>query len=192
MKRRTFIQSSIAAGALLGMAERNEASGSESKPSKESSMNIVIAADPFAVDLKDAVVAHLKEKGYNVLDVGATKENELAYYDCAPTAAKALQDGKAERGILFCGTGAGMAIIANKYKGVNAVAVESVFSAKMARSVNDANVITMGAMIVAPWMAKEMVDTWLNTKHTEGLEQFGDFLKGAIKKVDAINAAQCK
>ncbi len=85
-----------------------------------------------------------------------------------------------------------MAIVANKFKGVNAVCVESVFAARMARVVNDANTLTMGAMIVAPWMAKEMVDTWLETKHTQGLEQFSDFLIDAVKKVDALNDMHCK
>ena len=195
MKRRTFLGTGLA-GALLATASGADANEKETKPveqaGKESKMNIVIAADPFAVDLKDAVVEHLKGKGYDVIDVGATKENELPYYDCAPAAAQLLQDGKADRGLLFCGTGAGMAIVANKYRGVNAVCVESVFAARMARSINDANVLTMGAMIVAPWMAKEMVDTWLETKHTEGLEQFADFLKSAVDKVDAINTLQCK
>ena len=104
-------------------------------------MNIVIAADPFAVELKDAVVEHLKAKGHTINDVGAQKDQELAYYDCAPTAARVLQEGKAERAILFCGTGAGMTIVANKFKGVNAVCVESVFSARMARVVNDSNAL---------------------------------------------------
>ena len=155
-------------------------------------MRIVIAADPFAVDLKDSVVEHLKEKGHTITDVGAQKDVERAYYDCASTAAKALQEGEAERAILFCGTGAGMTIVANKFKGVNAVCVESVFSARMARVINDSNVLTMGAMIVAPWLAGEMVDAWLETKHTEGLEQFADFLKCAVGEVDATSEAQCR
>jgi len=191
MKRRTLLQAGLAGAAIIATGTTAKAQ-SETKPTEESPMDIVIAADPFAVDLKDAVVEHLKEKGHTVLDVGATKDNQVAYYDCAPTAAKALQDGKAKRAILFCGTGAGMAIVANKFKGVNAVCVESVFAARMARSINDANVLTMGAMIVAPWMANEMVDAWMDTKHTEGLEQFSDFLKGALKEVDDINRAQCK
>jgi ribose 5-phosphate isomerase B len=191
MKRRTLLQAGLAGAALVAAGATAKAQ-SESKTTKETPMDIVIAADPFAVDLKDAVVEHLKEKGHTVLDVGATKDNQLAYYDCAPTAAKAVQEGKAKRGILFCGTGAGMAIVANKFKGVNAVCVESVFAARMARSINDSNVLTMGAMIVAPWMANEMIDAWLETKHTEGLEQFSDFLKDALGKVDDINQAQCK
>ena len=195
MRRRTFLGTGLA-GALLTTAGGAGSSGKETRPvkqaGKESKMNVVIAADPFAVDLKDAVAEHLKGKGYSLIDVGSTKEKELPYYDCAPAAAQLLQDAKAERGVLFCGTGAGMAVVANKYRGVNAVCVESIFSARMARAINDANVLTMGAMIVAPWLANEMVDAWLETKHTEGLEQFADFLKGAVRKVDAINQSQCK
>ena len=153
-------------------------------------MKIVIAADPFAVELKDSVKEHLIEKGYEVLDVGATKDKEIPYYDCAPDACTLIQNGELERGILFCGTGAGMCIVANKFQGVQAVCVESLFSARMARAINDANVITMGAMIVAPWMAKEMVDIWLETRHTEGLDQFADFLRDACCKVNAIFQAR--
>ena len=80
-----------------------------------------------------------------------------------------------------------MSIVANKFKGVTASCVESVFAAKMARAINDSNVLTMGSMIVAEWMAKEMVDAWMKTKHTEGLEQFADFLKDATKKVNEID-----
>ena len=77
-----------------------------------------------------------------------------------------------------------------RFKGVNAVCVESVFSAKMARAINDSNVITLGAMIVAPWMAKAMVDAWLDTKHTEGLDSFAGFLKDACAKVNALDTGQ--
>ena len=150
-------------------------------------MNLVIAADPFALDLKEAVKTHLEEQGYKVIDAGAAADKEIAYYDGAAAACKLIQEGKADRGILFCGTGMGMSIVANKFTGVTASCVESVFAAKMARSINDSNVLTMGAMIVAEWMAKEMVDAWMKTKHTEGLEQFSEFLKDAVKKVDAID-----
>lgn len=183
MKRRTFIKAGLGTAAMVAAISRAEAS-------EEHTMNIVLAADPFAVDLKDAVKEHLETKGYTVLDAGATKDKEMPYYDAAPAAAKLLQSGKAARGVLFCGTGAGMCIVANKFKGVNAVCVESVFSAKMARAINDANVITLGAMIVAPWMAKAMVDTWLETKHTEGLDSFAGFLKDACAKVNALDTGQ--
>ena len=155
-------------------------------------MNLVIAADPFALDLKEAVKTHLEGQGHKVIDVGATSEKEVAYYDAAAAACKLIQEGRAQRGILFCGTGMGMSIVANKFKTVTASCVESVFAAKMARAINDSNVLTMGAMIVAEWMGKEMVDVWMKTKHTEGLEQFGDFLKDAVKKVNDIDQANHK
>lgn len=183
MERRAFLKAGLGAAAVAACSPRAEAS-------EEHKMNIVLAADPFAVDLKDAVKEHLVKKGYTVTDVGAAKDKEIPYYDAAPSAARLLQSGKAERGILFCGTGAGMCIVANKFKGVNAVCVESVFAAKMARAVNDANVITLGAMIVAPWMANAMVDAWLETKHTEGLEDFAGFLKDACAKVNALDTGQ--
>lgn len=183
MERRAFLKTGLGAAVVAAYVPRAHA-GEEQK------MDIVLAADPFAVDLKDDIKAHLEKKGHTVADVGAAKDREMPYYDAAPLAARMLQEGKAERAILFCGTGAGMCIVANKFKGVNAVCVESVFSARMARAINDANAITMGAMIVGPWMARAMVDAWLETKHTEGLEDFADFLKDACAKVNALDTGQ--
>lgn len=183
MNRRTFVKTSLGMAVLASQIPYANAE-------KEKKMNIVVAADPFAVELKDAIKEHLESKGYSVSDVGATKDSEMPYYDAAPAAAALIQSGKAERAILFCGTGAGMCIVANKFKGIQAVCVESVFAAKMARAINDANIITMGAMIVAPWMAKTMVDAWLETKHTEGLDEFADFLKDAQCKVNAMDTGR--
>jgi len=155
-------------------------------------MNIVVAADPFAIDLKDSVVKHLTEAGHKVIDVGAAKGKEVAYYDAGAAACKVIQEGKAQRGVLFCGTGMGMSIVANKFKGVTASCVESVYAAQMSRAINDSNVLTMGAMFIGAWKANAMVDAWMNTKHTEGLEGFADFLKQAVRKVDAIDQTNCK
>jgi ribose 5-phosphate isomerase B len=151
-----------------------------------------VAADPFAVELKDSVVKHLTEAGHKVVDVGTVKGKEIPYYDAAAAACKVIQDGKAQRGVLFCRTGMGMSIVANKFKGVTASCVESVYAAKMSRAINDSNVLTMGAMFTGHWKANAMVDAWMNTKHTEGLEQFADFLKQAVKKVDAVDQATRK
>lgn len=189
MDRRNFMRT-VCAGAILAGSSSKLSTASNHKES--SMMNLVIAADPFALELKEAVKKHLQEQGYKVIDAGATNTKEVPYYDAAAAACKLLQEGKAERGILFCGTGMGMSIVANKFKGVTASCVESVFAAKMARAINDSNVLTMGAMIVAHWMGKEMVDVWMKTSHTEGLEQFGDFLKDAVKQVDDIDQANRK
>ena len=149
-------------------------------------MKIVIAADPFALALKDSLVAHLKEKGHEVIDVGATQTRDIPYYDSAPIACKVLQDGRADRAILLCGTGQGMAIIANRFKGVVASVVESVFAAGMCRTINNANALCLGSMIWGDMMAQAAVDLFLERQFTEGLEQFADFLRDAEVKVDAI------
>ena len=149
-------------------------------------MKIVIAADPFALALKDSLVAHLKEKGHEVVDVGATQTTDIPYYDSAPVACKLLQDGNVERAILLCGTGQGMSVIANRFQGVVASVVESVYVAGMCRTINNANTLCLGAMIWGEMMAAEAVDVFLERKFTQGLEQFADFLKDAEIKVNAI------
>jgi ribose 5-phosphate isomerase B len=152
-------------------------------------MKIIIAADPFALALKNPIAAHLKEKGHEVIDLGATEEKAIPYYESCVTACQALQAGKGDRAILMCGTGMGMAVIANRFKGVTASVVESVFAARMCRSINNANALCLGSMIWGDWMAKVAVDAFLTTNLADGLEQFADFLKDADQKVAAIQPA---
>lgn len=188
MDRRTFLQSVTAATALgtLALETNVDAQDKLYNTEKDSMKKIIIAADPFAVGLKDAIVADLKTQGYDVTDVGSTTEKEIPYYDGAVAACKLLQADKSARGILLCGSGMGMSIVANKFKGISASVVESVFAAKMCRAINNANVLCLGAMIWGEWMAKEAVNVFLNTKFTEGLESLSEFLHDAVKKVDAI------
>jgi ribose 5-phosphate isomerase B len=183
--RREFV---VAAGMVAGGVALSRAQpGVVAETGKEQKMmKIVVAADPFAVGLKDAIVAHLKGKGYEVSDVGSTAATAVPYYDGAVAACKIMQAGVAERALLFCGTGMGMSIVANRFKGVTASVVESVFAAKMCRAVNNANALCLGQMIWGEWMAKEAVDVFLKTSFTEGLDAFAGFLKEAVQKVDAI------
>ena len=148
-------------------------------------MKLIIGADSFAYELKRAVGEHLKAKNISVID--ADNYSNIPYFDVAFDAANQVAQGKADGAILFCGTGAGMNIVANKVAGIRAVAVESVFSAKKAKAINNANIITMGAMIVGDFMACEMVDAWLDTKFAEGFEQLTDFLADAEKSVSDID-----
>lgn len=153
-------------------------------------MKLAIGADPFAYGLKKAVAQHLKNRGVEVMDMDSYAETP--YYDVAEKAAREISAGNADGAVLFCGTGAGMAIVANKICGVRAVCVESVFAAKKAKAINDANAITMGAMIIGEAMACEMVDAWLDTKFAEGFEQLREFLesaRGQVGKIDAANRA---
>lgn len=150
-------------------------------------MKLAIGADPFAYGLKKAVAQHLKNRGVEVMDMDSYAETP--YYEVAEKAAREISAGNADGAVLFCGTGAGMAIVANKICGVRAVCVESVFAAKKAKAINDANAITMGAMIIGEAMACEMVDAWLDTKFAEGFEQLREFLESARGQVGQIDAA---
>jgi ribose 5-phosphate isomerase B len=150
-------------------------------------MKIVIGADPFAAELKKAIVKHLSGKGIEIIDADAGES--IPYYESAQRACRMIQAGQADKGILLCGTGMGMAIVANKFSGITAACVESVFAAKMCKAINNAAVLTMGAMIVGEAMALHMVDAWLTTKFTEGLEPHADFLRQAVKCVAEIDNA---
>jgi ribose 5-phosphate isomerase B len=156
------------------------------------SMTIVVAADPFAVSMKEAIKEHLTKEGHLCIDVGSSGSKEVAYFVAAKAACKIIQDGKADRGILFCGSGMGVAIVAGKHLGIIAACVESVFAARMCRAINNANVLCLGAMIWGEWMAKEAVDVFLSTRHTEGLEGLKDFLVKSCEEVNAIDESTRK
>lgn len=148
---------------------------------------IIVAADPFALALEKAVVSHLHERGFEVKDLGADAARpDKPYYESAVDVCRALQRGEASRAFLFCGTGMGMSMIANRFAGVRAAVVESVWAAKMCRTINDANVCCMGQMVWGEGMARAAADAFLDTAFTEGLEPLADFLRDAREKVAAI------
>lgn len=157
-------------------------------------MKLIIGSDKSGFPLKEAVKAHLADKGYELIDVGMQSlEDFQPFFQVAPKAAEALEKGVTERALLFCGTGAGMAMVANKCKGAYAVVCESVYAAKMARVINNANVMTMGGWVVAPNMAIEMADAWLSASFHEGLpEDRQAFLCNAYEQVRAIEEQNMK
>jgi ribose 5-phosphate isomerase B len=147
-------------------------------------MKIVIGADISGYDLKVALMKYLDEKGIEYKDVGTPDPDRPdEYYDVAPAAAELIQSGEYDLGVLLCGTGMGMSQIANSYKGIRAACVESVYAAKMSRAINDSNVLCMGGFIVAPMMGVEMLDVFLTTHITEGLDSFHDFLLDARQRI---------
>lgn len=156
-------------------------------------MTIAIASDLSGFPLKKELVEHLKESGYTVLDFGIENENApQPYFIQAPKVAKAIQEGKAEKGILVCGTGQGMAIVANKHKGIYACVVDDIFSAERSKIVNNANVITLGGWITAPFAGKQIVDAWLAMSFTQKMEFKKDFLTNAFSQVQAIEEENLK
>ena len=136
-------------------------------------MKIAIGSDKSGFPLKEAVKGWLEENGYDFVDLGTLEEdNVIPYYEAAPLVSETVASGEADRGILCCGTGMGMSIVANKRRGVRAACCESVYAAKMCRAVNDANVLCMGGWLIAPWMGIEMARTFLSTDFTQDLEDW--------------------
>lgn len=136
-------------------------------------MKLAIGSDKSGFAVKEAIKAYLAEAGVDFDDLGTKDLNEVhPYYRVAGDVAPLVQNGTYEKAILICGTGAGMCVVSNKFKGVHAVACEGVYSARMARAINNANVLCMGGWIVGPEMAIEMVKAFLNTEWCEGLEDW--------------------
>lgn len=144
-------------------------------------MKVILGSDKSGFTLKEALKPVLQQWGHEIIEIGTTDPNVgVPFFKVAPEAAKYLQEGNADRAILICGTGMGMSQVANKYKGIRAACVESLYGAKMCRAINDSNVLCMGGWIIAPEMGIEMVRLFMETAHTEGLEPWRqDFLKNA-------------
>lgn len=132
-------------------------------------LTIAIGADDAATDLKNQVKSHLQSKGIEVVDFSHDiGDNPLIYPDIAFNLASAIGDGTYPRGILLCGTGIGMAIVANKVPGVRAAQCHDTYSAERARKSNDAQVMTLGARVIGLELAKNIVDVWLASEFEGG------------------------
>lgn len=129
---------------------------------------IIIGCDHGALNLKAAVIAHLKDKGIEVEDVGTYTAASCNYPDYAHKVCEKVQDGTYELGILCCGTGIGMSMAANKHKGIRAAACENCFSARMTRAHNNANVLCMGERVIGPGLACDIVDLFISTDFEGG------------------------
>ncbi|MBI4665783.1 MAG: ribose 5-phosphate isomerase B [Nitrospinae bacterium] len=138
------------------------------KESKQASKRIAIASDHAAFDLKQQIVAHLKETGFAPEDFGVYENISVDYPDYGVKVAKAVGDGDFDRGILLCGTGIGMSITANKLPGVRATLVYDNYTARMSRLHNDSNVLVLGGRTTGISVALDIVDTWLTTEYEGG------------------------
>ncbi len=142
---------------------------------------IAIGCDHGGFELKEAIAAHLKERGIEYHDFGIYENHSVDYPDIAALVAKAVQSGEAERGILICGTGIGMSLAANKFKGIRAAACSETFSAQYTRLHNDSNILCLGGRVIGPGVALEMVDLFLDTAFEGGRHQ---------RRVDMISALE--
>lgn len=151
-------------------------------------IKLAIASDLSGFPLKQAIVEHLKERDdIELTDFGIeSADAPKPYFEQAPKVAKAVQSGEVDKGILICGTGQGMAIVANKHKGVYACVVDGIFSGERAKIINNANVITMGGWITAPFLGTQIVDAWLSMAFTQKMEFKRDFLTNAFNQVQKL------
>ncbi len=127
-------------------------------------MKIAIGCDHGALILKEILVGHLKNQGYEVMDFGTHTPDSCDYPEFAAAAARAVADGTCEKGIVLCTTGIGVSISANKIRGIRCALLSDVWSAKMTRLHNDTNMMALGAGIVGVNLALEIADTWLGTE----------------------------
>ncbi|MBW2038675.1 MAG: ribose 5-phosphate isomerase B [Deltaproteobacteria bacterium] len=131
-------------------------------------MRIAVACDHGGFHLKEDLVIFLRELGHEVEDLGSFGEGSVDYPDQGQEVAQRVSAGEVEGGVLVCGTGIGMSIVANKFPGVRAALVHHIYAARMAKEHNDANILVMGGRIVGSGLAREMVKTWLETEFQEG------------------------
>lgn len=129
---------------------------------------VLIGCDEAAFQLKEIIKAHLEQKGVEVVDYGVHSADPVDYPDIAVAVAKDIAAHKAERGILICGTGIGMAITANKVPGVYAAQAHDTYSAERARKSNNAQIVTMGARVIGPELAKQIIDAWMASEFAGG------------------------
>ena len=131
-------------------------------------MKIRIGCDHAGYELKQALLPLLKEIGVTVEDAGCNSTLSVDYVDYGEKVSEGVSTGEVERGILICGTGIGMSIVANKFPHVRASLCNDVYSAKMSRLHNDANILVVGGRIVGKDLAKEIVRVWFSTPFEAG------------------------
>ena len=144
----------------------------------EQKKSIVIGCDHAAFSLKERIKAHLADQaGVAVEDVGTFDESSVDYPDFGIKVAEAVSEGRFDRGILICGTGIGMSMVANRFPHVRAALCNDLFSAKMSKLHNNANILVLGGRVIGDILALEIVSTWMETdfeggRHQARLEKF--------------------
>jgi ribose 5-phosphate isomerase B len=134
-------------------------------------MKMIIGSDHAGYQMKEKVIAYLRERGVEVEDVGTHGEESVDYTDFGKKVAKKVSDANFDRGILICGTGLGMSMVANRFPGVRAALANDLFSAIMSRRHNDSNILVMGGRLIGDTLALQLIDTWLDTPFEGGRHQ---------------------
>jgi ribose 5-phosphate isomerase B len=132
---------------------------------------IIIGCDHAAYRLKETLKKAMQAQGFAVNDAGTHSEASMDYPDTGKTVAEKISTGQYERGILICGTGLGMSMVANKYPHVRAALCNDLFSAAMSRRHNNANILVLGGRVIGDILALEILKTWLETPFEGGRHQ---------------------
>ena len=146
-------------------------------------MKIAAACDHGGLQLKRALVRYLTSKGHEVIDFGTDTEESCDYPDYALPAAEAVAAGRCERGILVCGTGIGVSLVANKVPGIRCAHCHDTYSAKYTRLHNDANMLAFGQRVIGEGLMEEIVDVFLSTDFEGGRHQ---------RRLDKLAAIEAK
>lgn len=141
---------------------------------------IAAGCDHGGFSLKTVLIEQLIESGHEVLDLGTDSNERVDYPDFAEAVAKSVASGEAEFGLLVCGSGIGVCMVANKISGIRAATIHDVTSAHLSREHNDANIICMGERLIGPEVAKEALDVFLASEFQEGRHL------NRVKKIDNI------
>jgi len=152
------------------------------KAMSENKTPVIIGSDHAAFDLKEKIKAFLVDRGIDVDDAGSHSEDSVDYPDFGIKVASMVSTGKFERGILLCGTGIGMSMVANKFPHVRAALCSDLFSAIMSRRHNNSNILVLGGRVVGDVLAMELVKAWLETPFDGGRHQL------RIDKFDQIDS----
>jgi ribose 5-phosphate isomerase B len=140
-------------------------------------LKIAIGCDHGGIDLKELLLPLLESLDCQINDLGCYSNESVDYPDFAKAVCQEVLNGNSEKGILICGTGIGMSMAANRYKGIRAALCHDIFSARMSREHNDANVLCLGARVTGSGLAAELVKEWINTefagsRHLRRIEMF--------------------
>ena len=146
---------------------------------------IIMGSDHAAFQMKETIKSYLESEGITVEDAGALGTDSVDYPDFGIKVASAISCKKHKRGILMCGTGLGMSMVANRFPGVRAALCGDIFSAVMSRQHNDANILVLGGRVIGDVLAKEIVKTWLKTEFDGGRH------KNRLDKFDRIDFTRC-
>jgi len=146
-------------------------------------MKFYVATDHAGLELKNWTVEFLKEKGFDVEDLGPFSTDRVDYPDFAKKVCNAVLNHKESQGILICGSGIGMSMTANKFKGIRAALCHDAYTAKMARAHNDANVLCFGERIVGKGVAESILEAWLKGTFEGGRHT------GRVLKIEATSCS---